>query len=261
MGVVNVTPDSFSDGGRLATPEAAVAHALRLLDEGADWLDIGGESTRPGAAPVPADEELHRVLPVVAGIVAARPDAIVSIDTSKAAVAERAIAAGARIVNDVSALGDPAMAAVVARAGSTLILMHRRGTPDTMQKDTRYDDLVGEVESFLRDRVDTAERAGVARRDIVVDPGIGFGKAWTDNPRLVAAVPRFRRLGYRVLVGASRKAFVGRLTGVEHAADRVFGSIGAALAAAEAGADVIRVHDVRATREALAVYLACRSPA
>jgi dihydropteroate synthase len=258
MGVVNVTPDSFSDGGSFARSPAAVEHALLLLDEGADWVDVGGESTRPGAAPVDEREEIERTARVIAGIVQARPAAIVSIDTTKAAVAQAAVEAGARIVNDVSALDDPAMAEVAARSRSTLVLVHRRGTPETMQRDTRYDDLVGEVESFLRDRAERAVRAGVSREDIVLDPGIGFGKAFADNPKLVAAVPRLRRLGYRVLVGASRKAFIGKLTGVERARDRVFGSVGAALAAAAAGADVLRVHDVRATREALAVFLACR---
>jgi dihydropteroate synthase len=258
MGIVNVTPDSFSDGGMFAGRSAAVEHALRLIEDGADWIDVGGESTRPGAAPVDVGAEIERTAGVVAGIVAAKPEAIVSIDTTKAAVAEAAIAAGARIVNDVSGLGDPRMAEVAAVSGSTLVLVHRRGTPETMQKDTRYDDLVAEVEGFLRDRAETALRAGVARANVVVDPGIGFGKAWDDNPKLVAAVPLLRRLGYRVLVGASRKAFIGRLTGVENARDRLFGSIGAALAAAAAGADVLRVHDVRATREALAVFVACR---
>ncbi len=258
MGVVNVTPDSFSDGGLFAQQSAAVAHALRLLDEGADWIDVGGESTRPGAMPVDVDAEIARTAGVVAGIRRARPDAIVSIDTTKAAVADAAVAAGARIVNDVSGLDDPEMAAVAARSRSTLVIVHRRGSPETMQRDTAYADLVGDVEAFLRDRAERALRAGVPRDDIVVDPGIGFGKAFGDNPKLVAAVPRLRRLGYRVLVGASRKAFIGKLTGVEKARDRVFGSVGAALAAAAAGADVLRVHDVRATREALAVFLACR---
>lgn len=258
MGILNVTPDSFSDGGRYSDPEQAVARGLQLLDEGADWLDVGGESTRPGALPVDAGEELRRIVPVVSAIAALRPDAVLSVDTSKATVAEAAVEAGARVVNDVTALSDPRMAGVVARSGSTLVVMHLRGRPDTMQGDTRYADLVGEVAEHLRERAAVAEAAGVPRDRIVVDPGLGFGKAPLDNPALVASVPTFKALGYRVLVGASRKAFVGRLTGVERPEDRVMGSIGAALAAAEAGADVLRVHDVRATREALVVYLACR---
>jgi dihydropteroate synthase len=173
-------------------------------------------------------------------------------------VAEAAVEAGATWVNDVTGLQDPAMAAVCARTGANLVVMHLRGTPATMQDDTRYADLVGEVADQLRDRARRAEEAGVARERIVVDPGIGFGKDPLDNPALIAAVPRFKALGYPVMIGASRKGFVGRLTGVTRAADRVFGSIGAALAAAEAGADWARVHDVRATREALLVFQACR---
>ena len=258
LGVVNVTPDSFSDGGRWLDPGAAVAHATTLLDEGADAVDVGGESTRPGSGGVSLDEELRRVIPVIRGILAARPGAVVSVDTSKAAVARAALDVGATWVNDVTGLGDPDMAGVCARAGANLVVMHLRGTPATMQDDTRYADLVGEVADQLRQRARQAEAAGVARERIVVDPGLGFGKDPLDNPALIAAVPRFKALGYPVMIGASRKGFVGRLTGVTQAADRVFGSVGAALAAAEAGADWLRVHDVRATREALVVFEACR---
>lgn len=258
MGVVNVTPDSFSDGGTWFEGVAAIDHGLRLLDEGADWLDVGGESTRPGSASVAVDEELRRVVPVIEGLAKRRPNAILSVDTSKAPVAARAIDAGATVVNDVTALGDEGMAGLVARSGVTLVVMHMRGQPGTMQDDTGYADLVEEVRAFLVARAALAEAAGVARERILVDPGLGFGKASADNPKLVAAIPRFRSTGYRVLVGASRKSFIGKLTGVARAVDRVHGSIGAALAAAEAGADVIRVHDVRATREALTVWQACR---
>lgn len=261
MGVVNVTPDSFSDGGRWFAPDLAIDHGLRLLDEGADWLDVGGESTRPGAARVPAEEELRRILPVIRGLRAARPSAVLSIDTRKATVAAQAIEAGASVVNDVGALSDPEMARTCAAAGVTLVLMHMRGQPETMQRDTAYDDLVGEVAAFLAERSARAVAAGVAPERVVLDPGLGFGKDPLDNPRLIAAVPRFRALGHRVLIGASRKAFVGRLTGVSDPALRVYGSIGAALAAAAAGADLLRVHDVRATREALAVFAACRADA
>lgn len=256
MGIVNVTPDSFSDGGRYLDVDAAVAHGLRLLDEGADCLDVGGESTRPGAAPVGADEERRRVVPVVEALCAARPGVRVSVDTSKPEVARAAIAAGASVVNDVRALRAPGMAELCAEAGVDVVLMHLRGEPRTMQVDTRYDDLVGEVTAFLRERVDAVVGAGIAPERVVLDPGIGFGKAWLDNPRLIAAVPRLRELGHRVLVGASRKRFIGHLTGVERAEARVHGSVGAALAAARFGADILRVHDVAATRKALVVYQA-----
>jgi len=256
MGVVNATPDSFSDGGRFLRSADAIDQALRLLDEGAAWVDVGGESTRPGAAPVQADDEIDRVLPVIEGIVRARPDAIVSVDTSKAVVARRALDAGARVVNDVTALSDPDLGPLCARAGCDVVLMHSRGTPATMQQDTAYEDLVAEVETFLADRIARARRDGIAAERILVDPGLGFGKAPRDNPALIAAVPRFARLGHRVLIGASRKRFVGDLSGVPVAADRVHGSVGAALAAATRGAHVLRVHDVAATRQALAVFLA-----
>jgi dihydropteroate synthase len=256
MGVVNVTPDSFSDG--FLDGDTAIDHGLRLLDEGADWLDIGGESTRPGSAPVDAPEELRRVIPVIAGLAKRRPRAVLSVDTSKAEVARAAIDAGATVVNDVTALGDDAMAGLVARTGVTLVLMHMRGQPATMQRDTGYVDLVAEIRGYLGDRAAIALAAGIPRERILVDPGLGFGKDPADNPRLVKATPEFRSLGHRVVIGASRKSFVGKLTGVTRPQDRVYGSIGAALAAAEAGADVLRVHDVRATREALAVYCACR---
>lgn len=257
MGIVNVTPDSFSDGGRLGSVQAAVDHGLRLLDEGADLLDIGGESTRPGAAPVPESVEVERVLPVIRGLIDARPDVVISIDTSKAVVAAAALQAGAQWVNDVTALGDPDMAAVCAEHDGPVVLMHMRGTPRTMQDDTDYDDLVGEVVGHLRRARDRAEAAGIGRERIVLDPGVGFGKSLADNPRLFATVPRLHELGHRVLIGASRKGFIGRLTGVERAAERVHGSVGAALAAAAWGADIVRVHDVAATVQALAVYGPC----
>lgn len=255
QGVVNTTPDSFSDGGRYLDTGAAVTHGLRLLDEGADWLDIGGESTRPGARPVAAEDEAARVLPVIRGILEARPGTVISVDTSKSEVARAALHAGARIVNDVSALSDPKMADLCASTGCSVILMHMRGRPATMQSDTEYADLVSEVIAYLVERVDTAVRAGVDRERIWVDPGLGFGKALDDNPRLIRATPRIvAETGCPVLIGASRKRFIGALTGVERAADRVYGSVGAALAAAAWGASAVRVHDVAATRQALAVY-------
>jgi dihydropteroate synthase len=255
LGVLNVTPDSFSDGGRYLDPAAAITQGLRLLAEGADALDVGGESTRPGSAPVPPDEQLRRVLPVIRGL--ADAGAVVSIDTTSAWVAAAALDAGAVVVNDVSGLGDPAMAPLVARAGAELVVMHARGTPADMQRDTAYADLVGEVVAHLQQRVARALDAGVAPGRVLVDPGLGFGKAWGDNPALVRALPALRALGHRVVIGGSRKAFVGHLTGVTAAADRVAGSVGVALAAASLGADVLRVHDVAATRQALATFLAC----
>lgn len=253
MGIVNATPDSFSDGGRFLEPNLAVAHGLRLLGEGADLLDVGGESTRPGADPVSVAEQRRRVVPVIAGILDAAPEATLSVDTTSAQVAEAALEAGATWVNDVTALGDPDMAPLCAQAGCELVLMHMRGVPQTMQADTDYDDLIGEVEAFLSERTERAVRAGVDPARIVLDPGLGFGKAAVDNPRLIAAVPRLKRSGHRVLIGASRKRFIGSLTGVVEAAERVHGSVGAALAAASLGADVLRVHDVAATVQALAV--------
>jgi dihydropteroate synthase len=256
MGIVNVTPDSFSDGGRYASRDSAVDHALRLLDEGADWIDIGGESTRPGAEPVPMDIEAARVVPVIEAVRRGRPSARISVDTSKSSVARRAIEAGAAMVNDVSGLEDPEMAALCAALGVELVIMHRRGTPRTMQLQTQYTDLIGEVAEHLSARAAMAETAGVAAEKIVIDPGVGFAKAPADNPRLIASVPRLRALGYRVLIGASRKRFIGDLIGAEGTDDRMFGSIGAAMAAGQHGADIVRVHDVRASREAWTVFAA-----
>lgn len=256
MGIVNVTPDSFSDGGRFVAAAAAIAHGLALVAEGADLLDLGAESTRPGAAPVPAEIEQERLLPVIQGLRAAGCPVPISVDTSKAAVAAAALDAGATWVNDVSALDDPEMAPLCARAGCELVLMHRRGDPQTMQRDTRYDDLVGEVIAHLQGRIARAVAAGVDPARITLDAGLGFGKAPADNPALIAATPRLRALGHRVLVGASRKRFIGELTGEADPARRVFGSVGAALAAAAAGADVVRVHDVGPTVQALAVFAA-----
>ncbi len=251
VGVLNITPDSFSDGGLHLDVEAALAHGRRLAAEGAAIVDVGGESTRPGAAPVSAELELERVLPVIAGLAA---DGIaVSVDTSKAAVAQAALAAGAVLVNDVTALrGDRAMAAVVAGAGADLCLMHMLGEPRTMQDDPRYDDVVAEVESFLAERAEAAVAAGVARERIALDPGIGFGKTLAHNLALLRALPRLAGLG-PLLLGVSRKRFLGALTGREAADERVAASVAAALYCYRGGAHLLRVHDVRATADALAV--------
>lgn len=257
MGVVNLTPDSFSDGGDHPTVATAVAHALELLNHGADWLDLGGESTRPGADPVPEDEEIRRVVPVVRALLATRPDAVVSVDTRRVEVARQAIDAGARIVNDVTGLEDPQMRQLCAATGVTCVVMHKRGSPATMQQDTTYRDLVGDVRDYLVTQTELARAAGVRQDRLIVDPGIGFGKALADNPRLIRATPIFAKIGYPVLVGASRKRFVGALTGRSDPKARRDGSVGAALAAAVGGARVLRVHDVRATRDALSVFVPC----
>jgi dihydropteroate synthase len=259
MGVLNVTPDSFSDGGDFLDPGKAASRALTMLDEGAVIIDVGGESTRPGSDPVPQEEEVHRIVPVIERIITERPDAIVSIDTYRAATAGAALEAGARIVNDVSALrGDPRMAAVAADARCPLILMHMLGEPKTMQSDPRYDDVVREVRDFLAARAEHAVAAGVEPENIILDPGIGFGKTLEHNLALLRRLDELAELGFPVLVGASRKSFIGRITGVEEAKERVSGTVAANVMAYERGATFFRVHDVRANREALAVARAVR---
>ena len=260
MGVVNVTPDSFSDGGKHPTEGTAFAHATSLWREGADILDVGGESTRPGAAPVAAEEEARRVLPVVRRLVAA--GARVSVDTSKASVAAQALAEGAHAINDVTGGRDPDMFATVARAGAGIALMHMQGEPQTMQAAPRYDDVVKEVSSFLVERARAAEAAGIARAAIALDPGIGFGKAAEHNLALLRGLGEIKRLGYPVLVGASRKQFIGVITrendAIPSPVDRLEGTLGAHVVARENGADIIRCHDVRAHRRAFAVADAIR---
>ncbi len=257
MGIVNVTPDSFSDGGRFFDPAAAIAHGVRLAGEGADLLDIGGESTRPGAAEVSVTDELARVIPVVKALAAACPGVPLSIDTSKALVAEAAIAAGAAMVNDVTGLRDPAMAALVRKTGVAACVMHMKGTPRSMQAEAVYVDVVAQVIEALRDAV---ERSGVDRTRLVVDPGIGFAKTLEHNLALLARLPELRVLGLPVLLGTSRKAFLGTLSGVTTAADRLNASVASvAIAAAMGGVDLVRVHDVAATRQALSVADAIRA--
>jgi len=252
MGIVNVTPDSFSDGGRFLDPDAAVAHGIELAEQGADVLDVGGESTRPGAAPVPADEELRRVVPVVERIAAATT-VPVSIDTTKAAVARPALDAGATIVNDVSAgRSDPEILGVTAEAGAGYAVMHMQGEPRTMQADPRYDDVVTQVGDFLADRIAVARAAGVAEGAIAADPGIGFGKTVEHNLRLLAGLPALaERVGVPVLVGTSRKTFVGKVLARAGAASgdlpvdqREEGTLATVVWAVERGASIVRVHDV-----------------
>lgn len=250
MGIVNVTPDSFSDGGAFLEATAAVAHGRRLASEGAEILDVGGESTRPGAAEVPASEEAERVLPVVEAL--AGRGHTVSVDTSKARVAARALDAGAAIVNDVTALADPDMAGVCAERGCGLVLMHMKGNPRTMQENPTYADVVAEVRDFLAERIDRAVAAGVAEERIWVDPGIGFGKTVEHNLELIERLGELRELGRPIVLGASRKSFIGKLTGRE-VGERIGGSLAAAVVGLARGAEVLRVHDVRETRDALTV--------
>jgi dihydropteroate synthase len=245
MGIVNVTPDSFSDGGTFSGADDAVAHALRLAADGADILDVGGESTRPGSDPVSVDEELARVLPVVAGLASAAPTHVaLSVDTRRPDVARAAIDAGASIVNDVTAARDPAMFDVVAGSGAGLVLMHMLGDPTTMQDDPRYDDVVTDVRDFLASRLGAAIAAGIPRDRLCVDPGIGFGKTLEHNLSLLRSIASFEDLRVPVLVGASRKRFIGELTGVDEPAERVEGTAGAVAWCAANGVDVVRVHDV-----------------
>jgi dihydropteroate synthase len=245
MGVVNVTPDSFSDGGLYADPGAAVDHGLALAEDGADLLDVGGESTRPGAAYVDEATELARVLPVVERLAAAT-EVPLSVDTRKAAVARAALAAGATMVNDVSAgRDDPDLLGVVAEAKAAVVLMHMQGTPATMQDDPRYHDVVGEVESFLEGRCAAAEAAGVPADGLVVDPGIGFGKRDHHNYALLGALARFTRLGHPLLVGTSRKGFIGRATGLP-VDQRDEATAATVTWVVERGARIVRVHDPRA---------------
>ena len=255
MGIVNVTPDSFYEGGRFCDPQRAVAHALRLVEEGADLLDIGAESTRPGALPVDEQEERRRLVPVVAAVAKA-VSVPISVDTSKAEVAKAAIDAGAIMVNDVTALrGDSAMVGVVAQAGVALVLMHMQGTPDIMQHAPRYDDVVGEVAQFLAERVRYAIDQGVARDRIVVDPGIGFGKTLGHNLDLLANLRVFAELGYPLLVGPSRKGFIGQLTDQSVEA-RGWGTAGVVALAVEQGANILRVHDVGPMKDVAKVAVA-----
>lgn len=258
MGVVNATPDSFSDGGHFAAASAAIAHGRRLAEEGADILDIGGESTRPGSAPVAEDEELRRVLPVVEALAA--DGHLVSIDTRRAGVMRAALAAGARIVNDVTALaGHPGSLAAAASAGAAVVLMHMQGEPATMQLAPRYGDVVAEVGAFLAARAEACVAAGIPRDRICIDPGIGFGKTIEHNLALLRGLASLRVAGCALLVGASRKGFIGRLSRGEEPMRRLPGSLAVALHAAASGADILRVHDVAETHQALAIWRALQA--
>lgn len=259
MGIVNVTPDSFSDGGQWPDARAAIDQALRLADEGADILDIGGESTRPGSDAVPLEEELMRVLPVLEGL-RAKTDKLISIDTRKAEVMRAAAAAGADILNDVSALThDPAALEVAAETGLPVMLMHAQGDPKTMNDNPQYSDVVLDVFDFLEQRVEACVAAGIPKAKLIVDPGIGFGKHLAHNVSVLASLSLYHGLGVPVLLGASRKKLIGQLCNVEAPKERVPGSLAAALSAASQGVQVIRVHDVAQTRQALSVWEAIGS--
>jgi dihydropteroate synthase len=252
MGIVNVTPDSFSDGGRFATADDAVRHAMALADDGADIVDIGGESTRPGSDAVPADEEIARVLPVIARLADERPALAISIDTRKAEVAAAALDGGAVIVNDVSAGRDPGMLPLVAERGAAIVLMHLKGEPETMQEAPAYDDVVSEVRAHLGERIEAAERSGIDRERIAVDPGIGFGKELGHNLELIRRVDALLDLGRPILVGPSRKRFIGAILDLPED-QRVEGTIGAVVWMVARGAHAVRVHDVREVSRAVRV--------
>ena len=249
MGILNATPDSFSDGGKFQTLETAVARGLQMVEEGADIIDIGGESTRPGAKPVQPSEEIARTVPIIRKL-REKTNALISIDTRKAEVARAAIAAGADIINDVSALADPGMAAVAAETGAGLVLMHMQGTPENMQNDPRYADAVSTVRNFLEERAAFAVERGIAPEQICLDPGIGFGKTDEHNLALLKGIPQLAAAGRPVLVGASRKSFIGRMTGREKPDERLAGSLAVVAFAVLRGAHILRVHDVKESCDA-----------
>jgi dihydropteroate synthase len=261
MGILNVTPDSFSDGGRFLDPDRALRHAMEMLGQGADIIDVGGESTRPGALPVSSSEQIARVVPVIAALRQGLPgSALISVDTSQADVAAVALSAGADIINDVSAgRDDPAMLGLAARRGAPIVLMHRQGTPQTMQDNPRYADVVEEVLGFLRERAEAAQAAGVAAGNIVLDPGIGFGKSREDNLRLMASLPRVAGLGYASLLGTSRKRFMGSVCSESRPRELVAATVATTALGVMAGINIFRVHDVRENRQAADVAYAIKA--
>lgn len=251
MGIVNVTPDSFSDGGLYASTDNAIRHAVQLIEEGADILDIGGESTRPGSVPVCVEEELRRVLPVVRNLV--NKNIPISVDTSKPEIMRATIKAGATMINDINALRAPEALEVVAAGGAAVCIVHMQGKPKSMQVDPQYDDVVTEVKDFLRQRIDAAQAAGIPRERITIDPGFGFGKTLKHNLKLLRYLDHFTDMGVSVLVGLSRKSMLGEVTD-NKISNQIYSSVSAALFAAIKGAKILRVHDVKATKDALAVY-------
>ncbi len=257
MGILNVTPDSFSDGGRFFKLTNAVAHAKKMAADGADMIDIGGESTRPGSQPVPLDEELRRVIPVIKAI-RQELDVPISIDSYKAEVAEQALEAGANLVNDISALRfDERMKEVVAKYEVPVVLMHMRGTPQTMQQNPTYEDVVKDIIAFLRERIEAATAAGIARENIIIDPGIGFGKLGWHNLEILKRLAEFRALGRPILVGTSRKAFIGQILKTD-VNERLEGTLASVVISVMNGADIVRVHDVKAVKRAVEIADAVR---
>lgn len=253
MGILNVTPDSFSDGGLFADPARGVARALQMIEEGADVIDIGGESTRPGAEPVSAEEEIRRVVPVI-GTIRKQSEIPISIDTMKSQVAARALEAGATMINDISAGHfDPEMIPLAAKREVPICLMHMQGEPRTMQKNPHYDDVVAEVKTFLRERIEECLEAGITKEKIIIDPGIGFGKRLEDNLRLLKELGQFQDLGCPILIGTSRKSFIGQLTGAK-VEERLPGTLASIAIALQNGASIFRVHDVAAVRQFLNVF-------
>ncbi len=253
MGILNVTPDSFSDGSKYCDAPSAVRHALEMVKEGADIIDVGGESSRPGSEPIGIEEELHRVVPVIKAIREKNPDITISVDTRKAAVAAESCNAGADMINDISALMfDPEMAETVARSGAYIVLMHMKGTPRDMQKEPYYSDVISEVEDFLHERLECARECGIDEERIILDPGIGFGKRVEDNLRIIKELSRFKTLGRPILVGSSMKSFIGKLTDWDMEG-RVEGTLASIAIAIWNGADIVRVHDVRKTRKVVTI--------
>lgn len=250
MGILNVTPDSFSDGGSFFEKDAAIGHGLQMVSDGADIIDVGGESTRPGAMDVSVQEELDRVMPVIEGLVK-KIDKPVSIDTRKSDVARAAIKAGAVMINDVSGLNyDPALASIAAESGATIIIMHTKGNPRDMQRDPKYKNLIIEIKKALKKAATVAAHAGVSKERIVIDPGIGFGKTVEHNLRILAGLDEFKELGYPVCVGVSRKSFIGKVLNCPDPADRLAGTLAANVVAIMNGANILRVHDVKESRRA-----------
>lgn len=252
MGVLNVTPDSFSDGGKFFDAQAAVVQAQRMIAEGADIIDVGGASSRPGADVVPVQEELRRVVPVIEAIAGAAGEISVSIDTFHPEVAAAALDAGATMVNDITGLADEGMMQLVARRNVPVVIMHMQGTPQNMQKDPKYSDVVEDVVAFFKERITAAKRAGVSEQNIILDPGIGFGKKLEHNLQILKNVPAFRELGFPVLIGASRKSFIEKITGLP-VEERLEATLAAHVVAALGGADIVRVHDVQEHKRALAI--------
>ena len=251
MGILNVTPDSFSDGGRYLNTDDALIHARNMVSQGADIIDIGAESTRPGSLPVPADIQLDRILPIIE-LLDSDCEAVISVDTANASVADAVLSAGATMINDVSALSDPVMAQTVAEAEVPLVLMHMKGTPETMQNNPVYIDVIEDIYSFFEERIEAATEAGIRRERIIIDPGIGFGKGLEDNLRIISRLKEFRWLGCRVLLGHSRKSFIGQLTGRKDPSEREIGSH-AVTALSSSSADIVRVHDVEGTVQVLRI--------